>query len=125
MSRRGPGFARFPRHGVLRVNDLVPPTVGIADVRAALAADGLARFDPSGRTERLRRRVHLLHRVLGAPFTLGYQGIAFRKDAAPLREAVTEALRGLIADGTYKAILTKYGLAANAVAEPLLNAAPQ
>ena len=65
------------------------------------------------------------YRILGAPFTLGYQGIAFRKDAAPLREAVTEALRGLIANGTYNAILTKYGLAANAVAEPLLNAAPQ
>ncbi len=65
------------------------------------------------------------YRVLGAPFTLGYQGIAFRKDAAMLRAAVTDALRGMIADGTYKAILTKYGLAANGVAEPLLNAATQ
>jgi polar amino acid transport system substrate-binding protein len=65
------------------------------------------------------------YRILGAPFTLGYQGIAFRKDDAPLREAVTDALRGIIADGTFKAVLTKYGLAANAVAEPLLNAAPQ
>ena len=65
------------------------------------------------------------YRVLGAPFTLGYQGIAFRKDAGALREAVTDALRGMIADGTYMAVLTKYGLAANAVAGPLLNAAPQ
>ena len=65
------------------------------------------------------------YRVLGAPFTVGYQGIAFRKDDAALREAVTEALRGMIADGSYQATLAKYGLAANAVAEPLLNAAPQ
>jgi len=65
------------------------------------------------------------YRPLGAPFTLGYQGIAFRKNDAALREAVTAALRGLIADGTYQAVLTRYGLAGNAVAQPLLNAAPQ
>ena len=65
------------------------------------------------------------YRILGAPFTLGYQGIAFRKDNAALRETVTNALRELIADGTYTTILTKYGLAANAVKEPLLNAATQ
>lgn len=46
----------------------VAPDAAAQAVRAALAADGLARFDPSGRAERLRRRVHLLHRVLGAPW---------------------------------------------------------
>ncbi len=65
------------------------------------------------------------YRILGAPFTVGYQGIAFRKDDTALREAVTDALRGIIADGTYAAVLAKYGLSGNAVAEPLLNAATQ
>jgi polar amino acid transport system substrate-binding protein len=65
------------------------------------------------------------YRIVGEPISHGFQGIAFRKSDTALREAVTEALRGLIADGTYKAVLTKYGLAANAVAEPTLNAAPQ
>ena len=65
------------------------------------------------------------YRILGAPFTVGYQGIAFRKDDAPLREAVTDALRGMIADGSYPAVLAKYGLSANAVPQPLLNAATQ
>ena len=46
----------------------VAPDAAAQAVRAALAADGLARFDPHGRAERLRRRVHLLHRVLGAPW---------------------------------------------------------
>lgn len=64
------------------------------------------------------------YRIVGKPFTTGYQGIAFRK-GDPFRETVTEALRALIADGTYRAVLTKYGLEGNAVAEPLLNAAPQ
>ncbi|MFC3058714.1 ABC transporter substrate-binding protein [Paenirhodobacter populi] len=65
-----------------------------------------------------------LYRMLGAPFTVGYQGIAFRKEDTQLREAVTEALSALIADGTYGAILAKYDLSANAVEKPLLNAAP-
>jgi polar amino acid transport system substrate-binding protein len=65
------------------------------------------------------------YRVIGTQITYGYQGIAFRKSDTQLREAVTSALRGMIADGSYLAVLQKYGLAANAVAEPTLNAAPQ
>ena len=65
------------------------------------------------------------YRIVGEPFAMGYQGIMFRKDDAALREVVTEALTAMIADGAYKAMLDKYGLGANAVAEPLLNAAPQ
>jgi polar amino acid transport system substrate-binding protein len=49
----------------------------------------------------------------------------FRKDDAALREVVTGQLNAMIADGAYKTILDKYGLGANAVREPMLNAAPQ
>ena len=65
------------------------------------------------------------YRVVGEPFAKGYQGIMFRKDDAALREVVTEKLTGMIADGAYKAILDKWGLGANAVTQPMLNAAPQ
>lgn len=65
------------------------------------------------------------YRILGAPFTVGYQGIMFRKDAAALREVVTATLAAMIADGSYKAILARYDLAANAVSAPMLNASPQ
>jgi polar amino acid transport system substrate-binding protein len=65
------------------------------------------------------------YRVVGDPFSIGYQGIMFRKDDAALREAVTQHLAAMIADGSYKAILDKYGLGANAVAKPMMNAAPQ
>ena len=34
-------------------------------------------------------------------------------------------LAAMIADGSYKAILDKWGLGTNAVAQPMLNAAPQ
>src|SRR3954469_6350999 len=65
------------------------------------------------------------YRVIGAQLSTGYQGIMFRKDDAALREAVTEKLTAMIADGSYKAILDKWSLGANAVAQPMLNAAPQ
>ena len=65
------------------------------------------------------------YRIVGEPITFGYQGIMFRKDDASLREVVTEQLKAMIADGSYKTILDTWGLGANAVREPMLNAAPQ
>ena len=62
-------------------------------------------------------------RALGAPFATGAQGIAFRKDEAALRDAVADALRGLMADGTYGAIVARYGLGGNAVGSVAVNGA--
>src|SRR6266702_6837961 len=59
------------------------------------------------------------YRVVGEPFSTGYQGIMFRKDDAAFREVVTQHLAAMVADGSYKAILDKYGLGANAVHQPL------
>jgi polar amino acid transport system substrate-binding protein len=65
------------------------------------------------------------YRIVGEPFSTGYQGIMFRKDDAALREVVTQHLAAMIADGSYKAILDKFGLGANAVPQPMMNAATQ
>jgi polar amino acid transport system substrate-binding protein len=65
------------------------------------------------------------YRVIGEQLSIGYQGIMFRKDDVALREVVTQHLAAMIADGSYKAILDKYGLGGNAVAKPLMNAATQ
>jgi polar amino acid transport system substrate-binding protein len=65
------------------------------------------------------------YRIVGEPLSRGFQGIMFRKDDAALREVVTGVFAAMIADGAYKAILDKYGLGANAVERPLMNAAPQ
>jgi polar amino acid transport system substrate-binding protein len=48
-------------------------------------------------------------------------GIMFRKDNVALRDAVLAALKELFADGTYKALLTKWDLMPGAVAAPLVN----
>jgi polar amino acid transport system substrate-binding protein len=65
------------------------------------------------------------YRVVGEPLSTGYQGIMFRKDDAALREVVTQHLAAMISDGSYKSILDKYGLGANAVPQPMMNAAAQ
>ena len=65
------------------------------------------------------------YRIVGAPFSLGYQGLMVRKDDTALRDVLNATLAGMIADGSYLAILTKYGLGANAVPHPMLNAATQ
>ncbi|HTO62072.1 MAG TPA: ABC transporter substrate-binding protein [Bradyrhizobium sp.] len=65
------------------------------------------------------------YRIVGEPFSRGYQGIMFRKDDAAMRDVITAQLTTMIADGTYKAILDKYGLGANAVDKPMMNAASQ
>ena len=65
------------------------------------------------------------YRIVGAPFSLGYQGIMVRKDDVALRGVLTDVLAGMIRDGSYQAILARYGLGGNAVAQPLLNAGPQ
>jgi polar amino acid transport system substrate-binding protein len=65
------------------------------------------------------------YRIIGEPLSKGFQGIMFRKDDAATRELITAQLTAMIADGAYKAILDKYGLGANAVDKPMMNAAAQ
>ncbi len=55
------------------------------------------------------------YRPVGLPFGIELQGIAFRKDETALRDDVADALRGLMADGTYGNILATYKLGGNAV----------
>ena len=65
------------------------------------------------------------YRIVGEPFARSYQGIMVRKDDAALRETLTQTLAAMISDGSYKAVLTAYGLGGNAVEKPLLNAGTQ
>jgi polar amino acid transport system substrate-binding protein len=65
------------------------------------------------------------YRVVGEPFSSGYQGIMFRKDDTAFRQVVMDVLATMISDAAYQTILAKWNLAANAVAQPMLNAAAQ
>lgn len=60
--------------------------------------------------------------LVGEPFRLQLAGIAFPKRSEALRDAFADALRALIADGTYKTLLAKYELSNNAISEVTIDA---
>jgi len=62
--------------------------------------------------------------IVGDPFTRQHQGMGFAKKDTALRDAVAAALKAMIADGSYKAVLAKWNLEANAVSEVMINEVP-
>ncbi len=64
------------------------------------------------------------YRIVGAPFTKNFQGIAFAKTDTGLRDAVLGALKALYADGTYTALIKKCDLQSSAAPAPTMNAEP-
>jgi polar amino acid transport system substrate-binding protein len=61
-------------------------------------------------------------KVVGEPFGTAPYGIALPK-GSPLVKPMQEAMKALIADGTYGEILAKYGIEAGAITEPGINQA--
>ena len=59
---------------------------------------------------------------LGAPIATQLTGIALPAKETGLQQAVAAALDGLIADGTYKALLAKWHLADNGIEKATVNA---
>ncbi|RZS43591.1 amino acid ABC transporter substrate-binding protein (PAAT family) [Herbihabitans rhizosphaerae] len=59
--------------------------------------------------------------VPGAPINGGPYGIGVDKNNRPLADAIRAALRALIADGTYGAILRSWGVEQGAVKEAVIN----
>jgi polar amino acid transport system substrate-binding protein len=60
--------------------------------------------------------------VVGERISSQLTGIGVAKNATELQQALAEALRQLVADGSYKKILDKWGLSADAVEEVTINA---
>ncbi|WP_030922812.1 ABC transporter substrate-binding protein [Streptosporangium amethystogenes] len=64
------------------------------------------------------------YEVLSEQYDAGPWGIAIDKRNTALRDAVAKAMQELTADGGYRAILEKYGVASNAVPEVMVNTKP-
>ncbi len=64
------------------------------------------------------------YKSIGAPFGGVQQGIAFTKADVPLRDAVLAALKKLLANGTYSAIIAKWNLQASADRQAGVNGVP-
>lgn len=61
-------------------------------------------------------------KTVGTPYGTAPYGIALPKDLG-LNQAVLDALKVLMSNGTYKAILTKWGIADGAIDNPTINGA--
>jgi polar amino acid transport system substrate-binding protein len=61
--------------------------------------------------------------VAGKSYNDAPYGIAIPKDAGTLKDAVLAAVKAVIADGTYKTILDKWGIADGAITSPTINGA--
>jgi polar amino acid transport system substrate-binding protein len=64
-------------------------------------------------------------RPLGEPFSATLMGIAFDKQNTVLRDAFVYALKKVIADGTYDALIKKWKLDLSGYKDVSLNAGPQ
>ncbi|MGS0897088.1 ABC transporter substrate-binding protein [Burkholderia stagnalis] len=58
---------------------------------------------------------------IGKPFLSQYTGIGVAKDNTALSSALTTALDQMIADGSYRKLLAKWGLQEHAVAKAMIN----
>jgi polar amino acid transport system substrate-binding protein len=61
-------------------------------------------------------------KTVGTPYGTAPYGIAIPKDLK-LNQAVLDALKVLMSNGKYKAILTKWGIADGAITNPQINGA--
>jgi polar amino acid transport system substrate-binding protein len=61
--------------------------------------------------------------IIGEVYDTAPYGYALGKNSGQFKDAVLGALQALIADGTYKKILTENGVESGAITEPAINAA--
>jgi polar amino acid transport system substrate-binding protein len=61
------------------------------------------------------------YKLVGQPFAILYEGIAFRKSDTQLRDAVLAAFEKLVANGTYASIIDKWHLQANMIKRVAVN----
>ncbi|MFC4050701.1 ABC transporter substrate-binding protein [Actinomadura syzygii] len=90
-------------------NDLVAGKVD------AMAADSPIVGDAVKKTGKLE--------IIGQVYDTAPYGYTLGKNSGQFKDAVLGALKALIADGTYKKILTENGVESGAITEPAINAA--
>jgi polar amino acid transport system substrate-binding protein len=62
--------------------------------------------------------------LVGQVYDAAPYGIAIPKTAGTTKDAVLGAVKALVSDGTYKAILDKWGVSSGAITDPVINGAP-
>lgn len=101
-------------------------TEGSADARTQLRQKRLdAAVQGSETLPYLMDQEKGVYAILGTPFTVVHQGMAFAKKDSELRDAVAKAFGEMLKDGSYAAVLKKWELADAKVDGILINGAPK
>jgi polar amino acid transport system substrate-binding protein len=101
---------------------VVVGTDGSADARLQLRQGRLDAAVQGGETLPYQNTLEKdAYAPIGQPFLLQYTAIGMAKDNTALSDAMTQAFGKLLADGTYKKILTKWGLQEHAVSKVVVN----
>jgi polar amino acid transport system substrate-binding protein len=61
--------------------------------------------------------------LVGEVYDAAPYGIAIPKNGGTTKDAILGAVKALIGDGTYKAILDKWGVSSGAITDPVINGA--
>lgn len=97
-------------------------TEGSADARTQLRQGRIDAAMQGGETlPYLMAQEPNTYALVGDPVDYTLMGIATAKEAAELQAAIAGALRAILADGTYAALLAKWNLTPSAVAEVTIN----
>ncbi|OYX82988.1 MAG: ABC transporter substrate-binding protein [Azorhizobium sp. 35-67-5] len=102
---------------------VVVGTEGSADARTQLRQGRIdAAMQGSETLPYIMAQEPNTYALVGEPTRWTLMGIATNKDAPGLRDALAQALRDLIADGTYAKLLAAWSLSPNAVSEVAIDA---
>lgn len=97
-------------------------TEGSADARTQLRQKRLdAAVQGSETLPYLMGQEPGVYTIIGTPFTSVFQGMAFAKKDTELRDAVAKAFTGMLADGSYAAVLKKWELSEAKVDKLMIN----
>jgi len=100
----------------------VTGTEGSADARTQLRQ---GRIDAAGQGDETLPYLMALDpdtfALVGEPIRHTLMGIAMPRDQTELHQAVAQAMRELLADGTYQRLLAKYQMTPNAITEITIN----
>ena len=108
-----------PAITVIVDTDLGQQLTNLKTGRAVAAVQGLEAVPTIVQTE------PGVYAILGDPVSTALMGMAFKKEDSQLRDAFVEALKKVIADGTYDELIKKWKLDISTYKDVSLNAGPQ
>ena len=105
----------------LTVNEFPKDTDALLQVKSGRAVADMNDLPVAAYTAQTSGGGNDFEVVAGQQYEAGPYGIGVRKDDQQLRDAIQEALKAIIADGTYQQILEKWGVTTGALTTATVN----